>query len=542
MLRITVHEDEATWRLQLEGRLAREWVTEAERAWHTAPRAGQGAKQIEIDLSDVSGVDEAGKRWLAQMHEAGVRFLANGIATRATIGEITGKTCGLSKACNALRKLVGVLVLSIVGGAAMRAQDAPVPTPLRLTLKEAVNIALKQNPQVAIANLNLAESQEDRNLARSGLLPQASFAANDKVTRGNVEALLGQKIPGFPGHIGPFWTIQAGPNVSAPLFDLTLWDHWKAARELVNASSAEQTTARELNAQLVVSQYLGGLRASAAVKAAQSRLDLAKSLYDLAADLQKSGVGTGIDTLRANVQYQSEKQRFSEAETQLKVSLYGLSQLLNVDPQQPIELADETSFFETPAFTSDNTLGQAFEARPELRSVISQIKAAELKKQAAAHQRIPKLSAGGGWSLQGVTPTSMIPAYTFGATVEVPIFTGGRIQAETAVADIELKKLAQSQQDLKNRIALEVKSSIAQLESAKVQVEAANLGVSLATEGIVQAQDRFKAGVANNIEVVTAQDDYARANDNQILALYRYNQSRADLARATGQIEALYTK
>ena len=124
----------------------------------------------------------------------------------------------------------------------------------------------------------------------------------------------------------------------------------------------------------------------------------------------------------------------------------------------------------------------------------------------------------------------------------MPIFTGGRIEAETTIADIEIKKLAQGQQDLKNRIALEVKSSIAQLESAKVQVEAANLGVSLATEGVTQAQDRFRAGVANNIEIVTAQDEFARANDNQISALYRYNQSRADLARATGQIEALYAK
>ena len=58
----------------------------------------------------------------------------------------------------------------------------------------------------------------------------------------------------------------------------------------------------------------------------------------------------------------------------------------------------------------------------------------------------------------------------------------------------------------------------------------------------MQAQDRFRAGVANNIEVITAQDDLARANDNQITALYRYNQSRADLARATGQMETLYTK
>jgi len=70
----------------------------------------------------------------------------------------------------------------------------------------------------------------------------------------------------------------------------------------------------------------------------------------------------------------------------------------------------------------------------------------------------------------------------------------------------------------------------------------ANLGVNLSQEEVSQARDRFQAGVANNIEVVTAQDALARAFDNQIEALYRYNQSRADLSHAVGQIEGMYTK
>jgi outer membrane protein len=87
-----------------------------------------------------------------------------------------------------------------------------------------------------------------------------------------------------------------------------------------------------------------------------------------------------------------------------------------------------------------------------------------------------------------------------------------------------------------------VHSATALLAAARVEVDAANLGVTLAREALTQAQDRFRAGVANNIEVISAQDQLARANDNQIAALYRYNQSRADLARATGQMEAIYTK
>jgi outer membrane protein TolC len=136
----------------------------------------------------------------------------------------------------------------------------------------------------------------------------------------------------------------------------------------------------------------------------------------------------------------------------------------------------------------------------------------------------------------------VIPAYNYEASFEVPLFTGGRIKAQTAIADIEVKKLARQEEEVRNRIALEVKTAVEQLESAKSEVQVANLGVDLAQQEVTQARDRFQAGVANNIEVVTAQDELSRASDNQIAALYRYNQARADLAHATGQMESLYAK
>jgi len=78
------------------------------------------------------------------------------------------------------------------------------------------------------------------------------------------------------------------------------------------------------------------------------------------------------------------------------------------------------------------------------------------------------------------------------------------------------------------------------LGALRIDVQVANLAVSLSKDEVDQARERFQAGVANNIEVTTAQGALARANDNQIAALYRYNQARADLAHALGRIEKLY--
>jgi outer membrane protein len=287
---------------------------------------------------------------------------------------------------------------------------------------------------------------------------------------------------------------------------------------------------------------LGSLRATADVSAAQSRVDLAKALFDQATDLQKNGVGTRIDTLRANVQYQNEQQRLIEARTTLETSLYGLARLLNVNPHQPIELADASEFFNTPAYSADETLEQAFAQRPEMKAMASEIRAAELERKTAQDARLPRIALNASWSEQGLSPATAIPVYDFGASLEVPLFTGGRIHGQIAVADIQLKKLAQQQADLRNQIAQEVRTAAAQMQSAKSEVDVANLGIDLARQEVAQARDRFQAGVANNIEVVTAQDELARANDNQIAALYRYNQSRADLAHAVGQMEALYAR
>jgi outer membrane protein TolC len=292
----------------------------------------------------------------------------------------------------------------------------------------------------------------------------------------------------------------------------------------------------------VVSQYIGTLRDIADVQASQSRVDLAQALYDQAADLQKEGVGTGIDTLRANVELQNENQRLIEAQASRETSLFALSRLLNLDPRQRIELADSLSFFETPQPDVETSIEEGLSTRQEWKSLQEQIRASEHDKKAASESRLPSLKFDGQWNYEGSSSTTGIPTYNYSVAATMPLFTGGRIHAEMVRDDLAIQKLQQQQADLRNQIALDVKTALVNLDSARNQVRVANLGVQLSNEEVDQARDRFKAGVANNIEVIQAQDSLARANDNQIAALYRFNQGRADLARAVGQMEKVYAK
>ena len=174
---------------------------------------------------------------------------------------------------------------------------------------------------------------------------------------------------------------RRGRHSALPVFDLTLFRRYQAARETANASKSDSLSTREQVILLVVSQYIGTLRAVANVQASQSRVELAQALYDQAADVQKEGVGTGIDTLRANVELQNEKQRLLEAQADRDTSLFGLSRLLNLDPRQVIELGDSLSFFDTPQPEVVASIDSALAERQEWKALQEQLKVGGIAKE-----------------------------------------------------------------------------------------------------------------------------------------------------------------
>jgi len=544
--------------LSIEGRLAGPLVGTLEQCWREVHQAAPGEK-VNLNLCGVSFIDSAGKMLLKEIHRQGGELVAEGCLNQAIVDDIV-KSEKETKSHSRKERSKGshivfyiILFSLLANGTTVRAWSSPQAQALpanspnqaqRLTLEQAVGLALKQNPTAQIAILTAAQSEQDKNIARADLLPQATARISDEAQKINLRAQFGgvPAFPGLPKTLGPFQLFSAGPSVSAPVFDLTLWQRFQAARNTASASRANSLSTREQVILLVVSQYIGTLRAVANVEASQSRVALAQALYDQAADLQKEGVGTGIDTLRANVELQNEKQRLLEAENDRETSLYGLSRLLNLDPRQKIELADSLSFFETPQPEVQASIEEALASRQEWKALASQIKAAEHQKKAAQNSRLPNVRFDGEFAYVGNSGTTTLPTYTYEASVNLPLFTGGRIHAEVVSADLEIRKLEEQSADLRNQIALDVKTSLLNLDSARSEVQVANLGVQLSKEEVDQARDRFKAGVANNIEVIQAQDSLSRANDNQIAALYRFNQARADLARSIGQMEKTYAK
>ena len=434
-----------------------------------------------------------------------------------------------------------VLILQVSFPLDSSAQQPPAspPAPLQLTLKQAVQLALKQNPQRVIAQLLVSESDRNSQIARSALLPHANVVASGSINQYNVQSI--ERAPSRAG-LGPFQVIEAGPAFSQTILNFQKIRGYQIGREGTHQARADEQTTREIVVNAVVDQYLLILRALATRDAANVRVTLAQRLYEQAGELQKTGIGLNIDTVRANVELQNERQNLIDAETLTHTTKYGLAALLDLPRDQDLEVADHLDFYDLPALEKEALLNQALSSRPEIRSLNSQQRIAKLTTDAAGEQRLPQLDFSGFWYYQGSRFNNGIPAYTYALSLEFPIFTGGRIRAEEARAKLEEQHVAETRRQLEAQIVDEVKSALDELTAARNSVDVANLGLKLAQEEVAQAQRRFQAGVTTNVEVITAQDALARASDNQIGALYQFNLSRASLARSTGEIETMYTK
>jgi hypothetical protein len=119
----------------------------------------------------------------------------------------------------------------------------------------------------------------------------------------------------------------------------------------------------------------------------------------------------------------------------------------------------------------------------------------------------------------------------------IPIFQGGRIEADVQQAEAVLKERQAQVDNLKGGIEQDIENALLDLKAAAEQVEVAKTGLDYAQQALAQSQDRFAAGVTNNVEVIQAQQQLASANDQYIASLFQHNIGKVLLARAIGNAE-----
>ena len=139
----------------------------------------------------------------------------------------------------------------------------------------------------------------------------------------------------------------------------------------------------------------------------------------------------------------------------------------------------------------------------------------------------------------GKTPSHLLATYDFGIQLSIPIFDGSRRTGRVEEQSAAMRQVEIRERDLRAQIAVEVRSALLDLSSAREQVEAVRERVRLSEQEVTQARDRFAAGVAGNADVISASLSLSGARTSLVDAEAAYQAARVALARAEGTLTSL---
>lgn len=409
-------------------------------------------------------------------------------------------------------------------------------TTISLSLRDAVERALKYNLGVIESQQSSEASRAVRLRALSNLLPNVSGHLQEADQQINLRA-LGLNIPTIPYMVGPFATSDGRAYLSQNVFSWAALKNYKAARESLKASEFSYKSARDLVVLAAGNAYLTVISSAAQVDSLRAQVKTAQALYQKAHDQKKAGVIAGIDELRAQVESQTVEQRLIAQENQLAKDKLTLGRVIGLPNGQQFDLADTVPYSPLEGITLEQALGQACDARPDFQSARAQVRAAELARRAAVAENYPTVSLDANYGDIGPNFGRSHGSFAVAGTLNIPIYQGGRVHADIVQANAALTQRRAELEDLRGRIDDQVRSAFLDLESASRLVAVAQSNIDLAHRTLTQAQDRFAAGVTDNIEVVQAQESVASAEQSYIASLYAHNLAKVSLAQAMGIAE-----
>jgi outer membrane protein TolC len=409
-----------------------------------------------------------------------------------------------------------------------------------LSLREAVDRAVEFNLGAVGLTEAVRQARGQEKIARSYLLPNLSASLNETVQQTNLRALgvrFNSPIPGFavPSIVGPFNYFDLRATLSQTVVDLTARNNYRAAKEISRANELSAADARDLVVLAVGGTYLEVIAAQAKIEAAVAQLDTANALYKQASEQRSAGVVAQTDLNRSQIQMLTQQQRLVSLRNDYAKLKINLARLTGLPPNEQFVISDAIPFSPAPPISFEDALKQAFEQRSDLKAAEAQVEAAEHARSAARSERLPSFSVRADYGVIGTNPAQSHGTFTVMGSVRVPIYEGGRIKGQTEVAEAALAQRRAELEDIKGRIESEVRNAYLDLQAAASQVDVARTNITVSTQNLDLARQRFDAGVSDNVEVVQSQEALVTAHFDYINSVFAHNLAKLSLARAIGR-------
>lgn len=446
-----------------------------------------------------------------------------------------------------------------VGGAVRYTGNLPAATgaartvataPATLSLPAAITLGLDNNLTTLLATERASQARALRQQVRSFLLPNINGTAYQQNRTLNLAAIglaggdsqsagmaggAGGSAPAIPSFVGPFNTFDARLNFSQALLDIASLRQLRSSTAAVQVAELNAQLAREQVATFVALAYLNAQRGSLDVRAARADLVLAEALRSLAQQQRDAGIANGIDVVRAATRASQQHLRLVQAEASLVQDRLDLERAIGLPQGSATQLTDTLATRAEAVPTVDQALPAAQEARLEGRIAEQTIAQRALDRRARSAARLPVVAAAGDYGESGTTPWKNDRlTRTYGVTLSVPVFDGGYIRGRENAAISQQRQAELELGNTRGQVEQDVRNALLAWNLANEQVRSADEQLGLAGRELALAVQRFRAGVADNLEVLQAQAGLANARALRVQALAQYGAARLNYAAATG--------
>ena len=185
----------------------------------------------------------------------------------------------------------------------------------------------------------------------------------------------------------------------------------------------------------------------------------------------------------------------------------------------------------------EELIHRAWSQRQDLKAADAQLHAAIEARKAAGDERLPSAKVEGFYGVEGINPNQGNGIFQASASVNIPIFSGGRLHADAVQADAVVTERKAELSNARGAVELDVRNAYIDLNVANDQVATAESDRTLALATLQQSQDRFAVGVADSVEVVNSQEALAAADHDYVSSLFSQNLAKITLAHAMGEAE-----
>ncbi len=413
------------------------------------------------------------------------------------------------------------------------------PGVLPLSLDDAIQRGLKFNLGLILTSQNTMSARGAKLEQLQALLPTVNGSIKEAVMETDLQA-QGLRIPGFPAIIGPYGYTDIRGSLSWSLVNLSSLENYLAQRHNFKAAQLSAQDARDLVVLTVGNAYLTVIADAALVDSAQAQVDTSKVSLDQAQGNHEAGTAPLLDELRARVDYQTQQQTLIAAQNAYQKDKIALARAIGLPLEQQFQLTDTVPYAAFDQLDPDKAVEQALANRQDLKALEEQVAAADNARKAATAERFPTITFNGDYGDIGINPSHSHGTGDAVGSLDVPLFEEAKLRGDAKQAQSQLEQLRARLSDMRGQIGADVRDSILDIQAAEKLVDVAKSNVDLAKEALSESQQRYKAGVSDNLAVSQAQQSVAQADEQYVASLYRHNVAKLSLARALGVAQSNY--